>query len=322
MTKLIPTVTGTISPADMGLTSMHEHIPLDFSGDCREDAYQFALAELKKARALGLQTLVEVTPRRDVEAIRRIAEAAGINVIVCTGYYNDLTDEEKTYSVDQFLRHMLDEIEDGIAASGIYPGVIKIASANTIPNEIERRALTAAGLAQKGSGLPLCVHSVTGCKNQQTILEAAGADLSKVYFSHIEAEFGWEGRSFDAQVDYLCALMKKGSVLSFNNFGNWAHTRPEVLAGLIAAFKARGFADHQVATMDVTWSYENGRRKILWEDINPDGIRRTYAYLLSDMAPWLRANGIAQADVLKMIQDTPRRIFENESGNPPFIGGG
>jgi len=145
---------------------------------------------------------------------------------------------------------------------------------------------------------------------QQDILLEAGADLSKVYFSHVEAEFSWEGRSRDEELDYLTAVVGRGSSLCFNNFGNWAHTKPETLAAIIQTLTDRGFPDRMVATMDFVWDYKEGRRVVLWENINPGGRDRTYGYLLSSVVPWLREQGVQEDVILNMIRDTPRRIFE------------
>jgi predicted metal-dependent phosphotriesterase family hydrolase len=266
--------------------------------------------ELRKARDLGLRTIVEVSPRRDAAGLRRVAQESGVTIIACTGFY-DYNDEEKRYSVDQFERHMMDEIADGIDGTGIRPGVIKVQAANADIKEHERRAFAAAARVQKETGLPLCTHAVFACGKQQQILEENGADLSKVYFSHVEAEFGWENRTLKEELEYLARVVQKGSTLCFNNFGNWAHTKPEVLAAIIKDMISRGCADRMVATMDFVWDYDKeGIRKILWEDINKDGKRRTYSYLLSDVVPWLRSVGIAQPDIDRMIKDNPRRLFE------------
>lgn len=311
MGKKIHTATGTIDSDEMGTTSLHEHVPIDraHSDAERADAVQYCIDELNVARRLGLKTIVEVSTRRDAERIKKVSEESGVNIVVCTGFYVNLTDDEKAYSVDQYRRHMLNEIEHGIGTSGIYPGVIKLASVNEKLTDFEQRVFEAGGRVQRETGLPICTHAVAGCKRQRDILEYAGADLLKVYYSHVEAEFGWEGRSLEQQIDYLCEVVRSGGTLSYNNFGNWAHTSKESLATIIRAMAARGFADHQVATMDFVFDYEDGNRKVLWDDINVDGKLRTYAYLLSHAVPWMASEGITASQVDKMVVGTPRRIF-------------
>jgi predicted metal-dependent phosphotriesterase family hydrolase len=63
--------------------------------------------------------------------------------------------------------------------------------------------------------------------------------------------------------------------------------------------------------MDLIFGYQDGQRKILWEDINPDGKIRSYAYLISHVIPWMRSAGIAEDLIDKMTRGTPRRIFGN-----------
>jgi phosphotriesterase-related protein len=233
-----------------------------------------------------------------------------VNVVVCTGFYR-YTEEEKRYDEETFYRGIMNEIDNGIDGTDIRPGVIKVRGDKPELKDYEVKAFTAAGRAQIRSGLPVCTHSVSGCASQQAVLEKAGADLSRVYFSHPEAQQGWEGRSLEQELEYLKAVVAKGSTLSYNNFGNWAHTKPEILAAIIKALIDSGFADRQVATIDLVWDYdEQGRQKILWADINEDGPRRTYAYVMSDVVPWLRSMKVAEADIRRMTVDTPRRLFE------------
>jgi phosphotriesterase-related protein len=306
---LVRTATGSVEAGELGLTSMHEHVPLDRAGDHREDACAFAVAELRRARALGLETIVEVSPRRDAAGIREISRATGVKIVLCTGFYLDLSDEEKSFAEEDYYAHIMREVEQGIGETGLHPGVIKVAARSVPPAPHEERLLLAAGRAQRACGLPVCTHAVTGCAAQQALLERGGADLGRVYFSHVEAEFGWEGRSLQEQIRYLLQVASRGSVLCYNNFGNVAHTSEENLLAIISAMIGEGYVDRQVATMDLIWSYPQGRRQILWEDINPEGAERTYAYLLSRVLPWLRENHIPESAVSAMVRETPHRLL-------------
>jgi len=64
-----------------------------------------------------------------------------------------------------------------------------------------------------------------------------------------------------------------------------------------------------VATMDLTWSFENGNLKILWSDTNKGVEDRTYSYLLRKVVPWMKENGISEKSINKFIIDNPQRIF-------------
>ncbi len=306
----IPTATGEISSEQMGITSLHEHIALRANSDPveRKKSMAFAIGELKKAKALGLSTIVDVGPTDDVAGIREVSLATGLNVICCTGFYV-LKDDQQSLKVSDFEGHMRKHVEEGIEGTKIRPGVIKVATRRLPITPAEKNLLIAAARIQNQYQLPICTHAVSGCVEQQQILEDAGADLRHCYFSHTEATFGWSGRSVEQQIDYLQTLVEKGSTLSFNNFGNWNHTTPQDLAQIIRELTKRGFDNNMVATMDLTWSFENGNIKVLWEDTNEGGKDRTYAYLLSNVVPWLKENGIPTRTINKFIVDNPRRIF-------------
>jgi len=291
--KPIPTVTGEILPDQMGITSIHEHIPLNFEPEQRAKSMAFAIAELKKAKENGLETIIEVSPTRDVAGLREVSLATGVHVVCCTGFYV-LTKEQQSLTVEECENHMIREIEDGIQGTDIRPGVIKVAAKGLSITQAEKNVLIAAARIQKHYSLPICTHAVSGCAEQQQILEEAGADLNCIYFSHVEATFGWSGRKVEQQIDYLESVVKNGSTLSFNNFGNWYHTQPEDLAFIIRELSKRGYDDRMVATMDLTWTFENGELKILWSDTNEDGKDRTYSYLLWKAVPWMRENRISK----------------------------
>lgn len=306
--KPVLTVTGNVLPSHMGITSVHEHIKLQSDPEQQKESMAFAISDLKRAKALGLQTVVDVSPDRDVRGIREISLAAGVNIVCCTGFYL-LSELKPALKVEQFEKHMIKEIEDGIQGTQIRPGVIKVAAIGLPISPAETNLFIAAAHVQNRYNLPICTHAVSGCAEQQNILDQAGANLEHCYFSHVEATFGWSGRNVEQEIDYLQGVVEKGSILSFNNFGNWNHTTPDDLALIIKELLRRGYDDHMVATMDVTWSFENGDIKLLWEDTNDGGKDRNYSYLLRKVVPWLQNEGISQKSVMKMIVDNPKRLF-------------
>lgn len=307
---IIYTALGPIDDVPKGVISMHEHVPVDRAGTPAErtDAIAYATNELINARSRGLSVIAEVSPTRDLRAVAEISRRSGVVIVPCTGTYV-LSDEQESWTRRQFFERMQRELEEGIDGSGVLPGIIKVAARSTELTRGETAAFQAAADAQVSSGRPICTHAVSGCVNQQRVLEQSGADLSRVYFSHTEAEFGWEGRSPEAQLAYLLEVARRGSSLCFNNFGNVAHTTPEHLAFLLKGLGDAGYLDRILLTMDVIWDYVGGRRVILWEDINPDGPIRLYAYLLTHVLPWLRTLGFTESEIGTMTELTPVRLL-------------
>lgn len=310
--KTVKTVLGEVKTEDMGYTSVHEHIVTVIGKtppECTEEECEFVIGELKKAKASGLDTIIEVSPCADPIQLKYIAERSPVNIICSTGFYHFWSDAEKEYSIEQFLEHMLCEAENGVGGTGIMPGVIKIAS--YLPNlrPCEVRALTAAGMAQKITGLPMCVHSATGTRYQQYLIEAAGADMEKVYFSHLESPTDRENRTLQMQIDYIENTIKRGSYVSFNGFLYPVYLDPGELAEMILRTIERGYAHKLLLSMDCFWTYSDGKRKFVNEEKDPSVLDRTYPFLMTDVLPWLRGIGVSDSDIEKMICGNVRELF-------------
>src|SRR3712207_4350215 len=95
---MVQTVTGPVEAAELGLTLAHEH--LQFHSEAvraqwphvYDDATMFdgAVREVRRAMERGVRTIVDPTPMdlgRDVGFCRRVVEATGVQLVVCTGIY-------------------------------------------------------------------------------------------------------------------------------------------------------------------------------------------------------------------------------------------
>ena len=125
---MVRTVLGEITADEMGNTSVHEHLVgalVKTPPECLDDEMEFVIEELHKAKAAGLDTIIEVSPSADPRQIYYIAERSPVNIVACTGFYCFWSEEEKEYSTEQFLEHMLNEAENGIDGTDILPGVMQ-----------------------------------------------------------------------------------------------------------------------------------------------------------------------------------------------------
>ena len=310
---MVNTLLGKINAEDIGNASVHEHmtcVSVKTEPRFLKEEEEFAVAECVKAKAAGLDTIIEVTPGADIMHLKRIAGRAPLNIVACTGFYCYWTDEEKEYPTERFLEHMLNEAENGVGGSGILPGVIKIASyrPNLLPCEV--RALTAAGLAQKKTGLPLCVHSATGTRYQQYLIEAAGANMEKVYFSHLESPTDRENRTLEMQIEYIINTMRRGSFVSFNGFLYDIYLSREEIAEMVLKIIEKGFAHKLLLSLDCYWNYREGRMEFINEQAAPYVRERTYPFLMTHVLPWLKEIGVGQDDIDRMICGNVYDLFK------------
>lgn len=161
----VQTVTGMISPGELGITLTHEHIlvnllpfaepPRDSEalglweskvsienlaalrsdpGRVRENNVLedegLAAQELAKFRDLGGRTIIDVTPEgigRNVLGLRRIARKTGLNIVAATGWYQQPSHPAVVArkSADELAEIMMSELLDGIGSSRIRAGIMK-----------------------------------------------------------------------------------------------------------------------------------------------------------------------------------------------------
>ena len=96
---MVNTVTGQISPNNLGKTLMHEHIQFGypgFHGDITLGGWDksTALGQIKThldiAKSHGVKTIVDATPNecgRDAAFLKEVSETFEINIVCSTGFY-------------------------------------------------------------------------------------------------------------------------------------------------------------------------------------------------------------------------------------------
>lgn len=253
-------VCGELTREQLGVVSSHEHVLLDLTAFYQElpvpgiedpatqkvemwnlgilsrDCYalkdnllltdeQTAVEELTFFKNAGGNTVVDASLPgigRDPQALRRIAEKTGLNIVMGTGFYvgethpaalDAMTDEE----IGMLMVKELTEGVDGVRAG--YIGEIGISE---IFDDKERRVLRAAAIAQKKTGVAINVHinpwTVNGMEAADILLDA-GVDPQRICISHIDVE---------NREEYIYALLKKGVYVEFDNFGKEYYIRREV----------------------------------------------------------------------------------------------
>ena len=154
----INTVTGPIKAEQLGKTLIHEHFIFGypgFQGDVtlggfdEEEALKEAINIARYIQSFGVKTVVDPTPNecgRNPEFLRKISEATGLQIVCATGYYYEGEGATPYFKFRQALGTAEEEIyemfkkelTEGIAGSGIKPGVIKLASSKDEITEYEK----------------------------------------------------------------------------------------------------------------------------------------------------------------------------------------
>ncbi|NGO77443.1 phosphotriesterase [Streptomyces sp. YC504] len=256
----LQTVLGPLSPTDVhGPALAHEHLALDLdrSGDRAavldpEVHGPRITEELTSLREeFGLSLVIELTCRgmgRDVEALARMAKESGVAVVAATGWYYEPFHPEEIgdASVEQLAGTLIREIDGGIGATGIRPGVMgEVGSHGDTPSEPETRSLLAAAEAATATGLSVATHAQLGHGGlaQLDLLTGAGLAPHRISIGH---------QDLLDQPSVHRELAASGAYVAFDTVGKESYQPDATRLRLLLELLEAGHADRVLLSCDIS----------------------------------------------------------------------
>jgi phosphotriesterase-related protein len=263
----VQTVTGPVEAEELGTTLIHEHLrntdeavhnQWPQAGAAKEEPphevapgedYEIAVREAKAAVDLGIKTIGEPTAMllgRDVDFMRRVSEATGLQVIPCTGIYtyDHLPQFFVNRDPDQIAEFFVSDIEQGIQGTEIKAAFIKCAADEPGLTENIEKVHRAVARASLQTGAPIMAHSRPASETaprQIEIFEEEGVDLSKVQIAHC-------GDTDD--LDYLERVLEKGVWIGLDRYGLDLFLPYDRRQATAKALLERGYADRIFLSAD------------------------------------------------------------------------
>lgn len=310
---MINTALGQISVHKLGQTLIHEHITAaDWSFRTafgrkyfdRDKVFADAVAQFTRLKEeYGLGTVVDGTPinlGRDVELIRDVSEATGLNFIISTGFYTQMEPVLECHTHKEKVSLLVDECENGILDTGIKPGIFKCAVGEAGFTDFAVELLVAVACAAVETGLPVFCHTTVHNRSGERvgdIFEENGVKPEKLVLGH-------SGDSND--IDYLESLLRRGFYLGMDRFGlHKVNNSLENRVDTIAKLCARGWADKLLLSHDraVYLGFGGG-----WDDPDcPTAPDLTTIHRLA--LPMLAKAGVAESDIDKMLIENPAKLL-------------
>lgn len=306
MSRFVRTVLGDVDAAELGPTYCHEHLLtrpgehlVDDDHDLVLDDEQKAAAELDSFRRAGGGTIVEVTTPefgRDPGGLRRLAERTRVHVVATAGhvseeYWRGVLDLEAR-SEAELTEELVRDVQQGMDASGVRAGVLKVGTSEGAATPAERTLIRAAAAAQRETDAPITTHTTAGTAalEQVDLLERAGADLTRVCIGHVDRRLVWEEHA---------ELARRGVFLGYDCISKEQYQPDSERATFIVRLVEEGFGGQICLSGDLA------RRRYLeaW------GGGPGYRYVLETFLPRLRAAGLTDADARRLVIDNPARFL-------------
>jgi phosphotriesterase-related protein len=199
-------------------------------------------------------------------------------------------------SVDELADELVREATDGVADTGIRPGIIgEIGTDKPWVSALEERVHRAAARAARRTGLAVTTHSVLSPigLEQLRIFEDEGADPTRIVIGHADSY---------PHIDHYLAIVERGASVEFDFLG-MSFTPVERhgesrIVDLLCDLLARGHVERVLLSQDVCHDAQLQR-------YGGNG----YAYLARTFLPRLREAGVGDAEIETMTVANPRRLL-------------
>jgi phosphotriesterase-related protein len=340
---MIRTVLGDVEPERIGITLPHEHLLIDFKVMFAEPAAasdrgrawepvslanlgwvrqhfnanldnlrltdeRLAADEILLFKHAGGSTVVDPTPKtlaRDPSALARIARATGLNVVMGAGYYVAASHppDMDARTVDELAEEIVADVTSGVGDTGIRSGLIGEIGTTYPLSDNEHKVLRAAIVAQRETGAPLMIHPGRHPDMPMELaelVEKEGGDLGRTIMCHICRTI--------ADVSAVIDLAQTGMWLEYDLFGlensyypynpsfdmpNDGGRMAHVLALIDAGHQDQVLMSHDIAYKTSLTRYGG----------------YGYHHLLVNVVPRLRAKGVDDDGLRRLLVDNPARAF-------------
>ena len=250
----VQTVLGLINPDELGVTSMHEHLIIDFTvvfqkpedligrtksyqpvsmqnlGWVRYDPFRSftnlslkdevtAVEEVKKFVASGGQSIVDTTSvgiNRSPESLALISRMSGANIVMGSGYYIAASHPPSVSqkTENDIADEIVSDIIDGAQNTGVKIGFIGEIGCSWPLTKNEKKVLRASAIAQSKTGASIVIHPGRDVQAPFDIINIL-ADSGADISRVVMSHIG---RTY-ADVELVIKLARLGCYLSYDQFG-------------------------------------------------------------------------------------------------------
>ncbi|NLC53216.1 MAG: phosphotriesterase-related protein [Firmicutes bacterium] len=303
MSRMIPTLTGSITADQLGVVYIHEHVltnppesRMKLDPDYKLDDSDKIVEELQIFHSLGGNTLVDCTALdygRDARAMLEVAKRTPVNLLAITGFNRgDYEEWVASGAVSQFAGMMMKDIEEGMDGTTAKAALIKIGTCynNILPAEY--RIIEAAGIAHQKTGTPVITHTTLGTMGVEQVkaLEKAGVNPNRIALSHLDQNLDFY---------YLNQIAKTGAYIQFDGPSKVKYAPDSARIEMLKRLCDAGHEDRILISGDM------GRQSYLTAYGGGPG----FGFILGKFVPRLLAEGFPQELVDKFFKINPARFL-------------
>lgn len=314
---IVTTVTGPVSPAQLGHTQCHEHLLISpgvssaLNPALCIDSMPASIQETKSYLQAGGKTLVDAQPigcnRMELQ-LAQLAQATGLQLIASTGFHKacfyppshwlfTATQKQLTHIFSSELSlGMFHQSESSFPETRIpnRAGMVKTAleTEGLTPQAV--KCFSAAAAAAVENHTPLMVHTdpQTNPLELLAFLTAQGVSPQQIIFSHLDRSC--------PQLKTHQALCQAGCYLEYDTIQRPRYHSDQEEITLIKTMLAQGWENQLLLSLDTT------RQRLRAYGGTPG-----LDYILCHFIPAMEQVGIPKEQVLTITRSNPQQLFSN-----------
>jgi predicted metal-dependent phosphotriesterase family hydrolase len=316
----VVTIRGPVASESLGVTLMHEHLLINWTREFRSDGLindeRLVTEELAAFAAAGGSTVVEVSTSQltvgvtrrptsvrtsgtrtddSVVALARIAEAAGVNLVLGTGHYRHPYFDHaliNNSTTDELAEQMVHEIEHGFGDTGIRAGLIgEIGCDRWYVSAEEERSFRASARAARRTGVCLSTHAVDYPVGllQLDLLAEERLDTARIIIGHCD--------TVDIP-EYHDEIIRRGAWVQFDTIRGLSDRDTTLRVEMITRLVRAGHASRLLLSHDVC-------KKSHLRANGGNG----YTFLITSFLDRLRSAGISEEEIAMLTVHNPARAL-------------
>lgn len=306
----ILTVKGPIPASDFGRSLAHEHIICDFIGAELADKNRYDTGEVIAVMApylnalteRGFRGFVDCTPAyigRDVHVLQALSRQIGLHIVTNTGYYGAADDKYLpshafVEPAEKLAERWYSEWENGINGTAVRPGFVKIGVDGGHLSDIDKKLVIAAAMVHKKTGLTIACHTAEthAAIDVLNTVVMEGVSSSALIVAHADS-------IVDQEVHF--ELAKQGAWLEYDGI---TPSSIDKHVALICGIVEQNLTNRLLLSHDAGW-YNVGDQG--------GGHIKPFTALWDTLYPALRAQGIDEGTLQKLIETNPGEAFSIEN---------
>jgi phosphotriesterase-related protein len=316
----VNTAAGAISLDVLGKTLMHEHLLIGFPGwesdttqhdRSRRDVTAICVDRISELKAAGFSSLLDPCPNdlgRDVALMAEVSAKTSFNIVFATGLYHQhfggaaywLFRQLYDPDIESRLSELfITELTEGVGATGIKAGVIKVATHNPPFKDYEKMVFRAAARASNETGAPITTHTEAVLGDEQiALLTDLGVPAHKIIVGH---------SCGTSDNKYHKAIVDGGAYIGFDRFGLEAIAPDAARVEALVKLVQQGYQSQLIVSHDCVWCWRGLHvpPKLTEQRMAQHGSLRFTRVI----APLLLKAGLSSAQINAMLVDNPRRYF-------------